>query len=204
MPSRRRRSGPHARPGHSGPQDAHAARAELAARELAHQERRQAHAAQRQAEAVRGLRIERRHIALAVVGAIGVMAMVAFAFALGPAISAARGEGTKGTFVVGGEACTHVSRGSAVCSWVGTFRGPGGEQVPNVDYDGSLPAGSDIGSIIPAIYPGGDHAVFAPHGSLYWLEDLVLVVVIGGAVAMFLWISPIGSGRRQRYAGPVV
>ena len=38
---------------------------------------------------------------------------------------------------------------------------------PGVSYDGTLPASAQPGERIPAIFPGGQHAVFPPHGSHY-------------------------------------
>ncbi len=122
------------------------------------------------------------------------MAVVAIAFALGPAIQAARGQGAVGTFTVDSQQCYRDG-----CTWTGTFVARGGQVTSGVAYEGTLPAGAGPGSSVPAIYPGGYHAVFAPHGSLVWLEDLLLVLLIGGAMAAALWISPIGMpGRRRR------
>jgi hypothetical protein len=106
---------------------------------------------------------------------------------------AARGQGAVGTFTADSLVC---SRG---CEWVGTFVARGGQVTPGVAYEGSLPAGARPGSSVPAIFPGGSHVVFPPHGSLVWLEDVLLVMIIGGAMAAALWISPIGMpGRRRR------
>jgi hypothetical protein len=195
MPVRdRRRSGP-GRPGRVSWRQARAARALLASGEgLSREERRRLRAQIRLRDKVthdRGRRTWR--IGLAVAGAVAVMAVVAIAFALVPAIEAARGQGTVGTFTISSRVCL---RG---CAWVGTFMARGGQVTPGVAYQGSLPAGAGPGSSIPAIYPGGSHVVFAPHGSLAWFGDLLLVVLIGGAMAVALWISPIGtSGRRRR------
>jgi hypothetical protein len=190
----KRRSGP-ARPGRVSWRQARLARARLASgADLSRQERRRLRAQIRLRDTVtRSRGRQTRRIGLALAGAVAVMAVVAVAFALGPAIAAARGQGAVGTFTVDSRVC---SRG---CSWVGTFVARGGQVTPGVAYEGSLPAGAGPGSSIPAIYPGGYHAVFAPHGSLAWLGDLLLVVLIGSAMAVALWISPIGtSGRRRR------
>lgn len=172
---------------------ARAARARLGADDLSRQEKRRLRSMSRARDiAVRRRNLQFRHIAIVVAGAAAVMAVAALAFALVPAIGAARGQGTSGTFVVGSRMC---SRG---CTWVGTFDSAGGEVVPGVAYEGSLPAGAGPGSSIPAIYPGGYRAVFAPHGSHVWLADLLLVMFIGGAMAVALWISPIGLSRHRR------
>lgn len=138
---------------------------------------------------------QRRHLrlshdAIVLAGALAAMAIVAVAFAIGPAISAARSDGTSGWFTNAYQQCLR----RVGCSWVGTFVSEGGHQVvPGVTYDGSLPAGTTPSARIPAIYPGL-HAVFPPHGSYYWIPAILLMVLVGGAVALFLWISPLGSG----------
>ena len=68
--------------------------------------------------------------------------------------------------------------------------------VPGVAYDGTLPPSTSPGARIPAIYPGLN-AVFPPHGSYYWIPAILVTLLVGGAVALFLWISPLGSGRAQ-------
>lgn len=138
---------------------------------------------------------QRRHLRLGhdgivLAGALAAMAIIAMAFAIGPAISAARGDGAPGWFTNAYLQCMRRSG----CSWVGTFVFKSGHQVvPGVAYDGSLPAGTTPAERIPAIYPGL-HAVFPPHGSYYWIPAILLMVLVGGAVALLLWISPLGSG----------
>ena len=146
----------------------------------------------RQAQAVRRRRLERRHTAIAVVGAVAAMAVVAISSGLVPAIAAARGQGISGTFVVGYQNCS-VRYG---CTWVGTFQGNNGLEVPDVAYKGSLPAGTGQGQRIPARYPDGSSQVYALHGSHSWVMDLLLVIFVGAAVAAALWISPVGMRSR--------
>ncbi len=122
------------------------------------------------------------------------MAIVAMAFAIGPAISAARGHGAAGWFTDASQQCMR----RLGCSWVGTFVSARGHQVvPGVKYDGSLQAGTSPAARIPAIYPGL-HAVFPPHGSYYWIPAILLMLLVGGAVAFLLWVSPLGSSPRPR------
>jgi len=118
------------------------------------------------------------------------MVIVSFAFGLWPAIDAAHGGGTTGTFTLGNSVCTP----KLGCRWVGTFESAGSQPV-QVDYQGSLPAGAGPGTSVSAIHPGGSSYVFAPHGSHAWIPDLLLVVVIGAVVALVLWISPISLSR---------
>ena len=151
--------------------------------------------AERRASRDRAAALQRRHLRLShdgivVAGALGAMAIVAVAFAIGPAISAARGHGTPGWFTDANQQCLR----RLGCSWVGTFLSKSGHQVvPGVSYDGSLPLDTAPTSRIPAIYPGL-HAVFPPHGSYYWVPAVLLALLVGGAVAFLLWISPLGSG----------
>lgn len=141
---------------------------------------------------------QRRHLRLShdvivLGGALAAMAIVAVAFAVGPAISAARGHGTPGWFTGANQQCLR----RLGCSWVGTFLSKSGHQVvPGVSYDGSLPPDTAPTARIPAIYPGL-HAVFPPHGSYYWVPAILLALLVGGAVAFLLWISPLGSGQAR-------
>jgi hypothetical protein len=138
------------------------------------------------------------HNVIVLAGTLAVMTIIAIAFAIGPAISAARGDGTPGWFTDAGLQCIR----RLGCSWVGTFVSKSGHQViPGVDYDGSLPASTLPGARTPAIYPGGLHAVFPPHGSYYWIPAILLMLLVGGAVAFFLWISPLGTGPRTPDSG---
>ncbi|MGO9143624.1 MAG: hypothetical protein ACLP70_19615, partial [Streptosporangiaceae bacterium] len=54
----------------------------------------------------------------------------------------------------------------------------------------TLPAGTPSGTAIPAIYPGGSR-VFARSGSHVWIEDALLMVLVGAAAGAALWISPL-------------
>jgi hypothetical protein len=192
MPASGQRSGKPVRPGQAGWRRARAARAKLAAGGLTHQEERRLRAIGRARDkATRRRNLELGHIGLAVAGAIAVMAVVAVAFSLGPALEAAGGHGASGTFIVGYQVCF---RG---CSWVGTFDSATGQVIPDVTYDGGLPPGARPGHGIPAIHPGGSRQVFAPHGSHVWLADVLVMVVVGGAAALALWISPIRVSRRR-------
>jgi len=121
--------------------------------------------------------LELSHDGLALAGALAAMAIIAAAFAIGPAISAAKGEGTPGTFTIGYEQCLR----RAGCTWFGTFVSRSGQVTPGVSYDGSLPAGAQPGQRIPAIFPGGLHAVFPPRGSHYWVSAVLLMILVGAA-----------------------
>lgn len=191
MPSHGQSSRELSRPGHVSRHQARLARAELAAGGLSQRDRRRLRAITRTWDkAAAHRKLERGHLILVASGAIAAMAIVAAAFGLWPAIDAAHGGGTTGTFTLGSSVCTP----KLGCRWVGTFESAGGQPV-QVDYQGALPAGAGPGTSVPAIHPGASSYVFAPHGSLAWIPDLLLVVVIGAVVALVLWISPIGLSR---------
>jgi hypothetical protein len=193
MPSQDHHSGTPARPVKVTRRQAQEARARLAAGGLSHDERRQLHKIAT-ARDTRPRRLEGRHLVIVVVGAVLAMAIVAASFALVPAIRAAFGQGTRGTFTLEFE---NYSRRIGN-TFVGTFQTPNGAVVPGVAYDGSLPASAVPGSTFPALYPGGSHQVFPPHGSHAWISDVALMLVVGAAVAFLLWLSPLGVGRRER------
>ena len=158
---------------------------------LARVSRRQARAARGKEEAARRRRLERRHTVIVVVGAVAAMAVVGASFGLVPAIAAARGQGLSGTFVVGYQTCS----ARYGCTWIGTFEARNGVAVPDVAYEGSLPAGAGPGQSVPARYPGASQ-VYALHGSRTWVMDLLLAIGAGVAVAVALWISPLGTRHR--------
>ena len=172
MPTRRQRAG----------RDASSAR----------DSRRQARATRGREEAARRRGLERRHTVIVVVGAVAAMAVVGASFGLVPAIAAARGQGMTGSFVIGYQTCS----ARYGCTWIGTFEARNGLEIPRVAYEGSLPAGAGPGQSIPARYPGGASQVYALHGSRTWLMDLLLVIGAGFAVAVALWISPLGTRHR--------
>jgi len=170
------------------------ARAELAAGNLSHQERRRLRAVLRsRAAATSKRRIRLRHFAIVAVGAIVAMAIAAASFGLIPAIEAAQGSGVTGSFVVSDRVCSSKTG----CQWVGTFNGPHGDVIAGLAYGGVLPAGDGPGSTIAVRYPGGSDLVYALHGSHTWVFDLLIMLVIGAAVGAALWISPLGDGRRR-------
>jgi hypothetical protein len=47
-----------------------------------------------------------------------------------------------------------------------------------VSYEGTLPASAQPGERISAVFPGGQHAVFPPHGSHYWISAVLLMLVV--------------------------
>ena len=131
MPDQHQHHDPHARQQKVTRSRAHQAREQLAAGGLSHQERRQLRAVTRVRDMVaRRRRTEFRHVIIVAAGAIAAMAIVAAASGLIPAIEAAGGQGTAGTFVVGNQACLPRRGG---CAWSGTFQSPGGGLIQHVN-----------------------------------------------------------------------
>jgi hypothetical protein len=195
VPDQHQHHDPHGRPQKVSRSQASQAREQLAAGGLSHQERRQLRGVTRIRDtAARRRRMELRHFIIVAAGTIAAMAIVAGASGLIPAIQAASGGGTAGTFVVGNQGCMPRKGG---CAWSGTFQSPGGALIQHVNYDANLPAGAGNGSSIPAIYPGGAaHVVYPPHGSHAWMSDLLEMVLAGAFVGFLLWLSPLGQGGR--------
>jgi hypothetical protein len=191
-------SGPHPRQPKASRRQASEARQQLAAGGLSHQDRRRLRSVIRaRGETARRRRLEFRHVIIAVAATVAAMLVIAASVGLVSAIEAARGQGTTGTFVVGYSSCS----GRTGCLWVGTFRSPGGGTVPDVAYEGALPANPSPGSSFPAVEPGGSHRVYPPH-SLRWVTDLLATVLVGGAVGFVLWVSPLGlRGRDPAHIG---
>jgi len=194
MGTRGQRAGTAARPPRVSRRQAQQALDELAAGGLSHQERRRLHGVLRsQADAARKRHGRRRHLTIAAVGALAAMAIAALSFGLIPAIEAAQGSGVTGRFVLSHQVCSSKTG----CQWVGTFHGLGGDVINGLAYGGVVPAGDGPGSIIAVRYSGGSYYVYALHGSHTWVFDLLITLVIGGAVGAALWISPLGEGGRD-------
>jgi hypothetical protein len=192
---RKQHSGPHPQQAKVSRQQARQAREQLAAGGLSHQERRRLRSVVRTRDATADRqRSELRHLTIVLAGVMAAMAVTAASVGLAPAIDAARGQGTTGTFVLEFQSCS-IRTG---CTYVGTFRSPDGATVSNVAYDGTLPAGASPGSSFPALEPGASHHVYPPHGSLRWITDLLFTMLVGGAVGFILWISPLGLRRHAQ------
>jgi hypothetical protein len=191
MASRDQRSATSARAAQVSRRQASEVRAQLARGGLSHQDQRRLRAALRAGEdASRRRRRRLRRLIIAATGAIVAMAITALSFGLVPAIEAASGGGTTGSFVVSDQVCASKTG----CQWVGTFRARDGAAFSGLAYGGSLPPGDGAGSVIPVRYPGGSDQVYALHGSHTWVFDLLIMLAIGAAVGTALWISPLGAG----------
>ncbi len=193
MASRKQHSDPPYRQTKVSRRQAAQAREQLGAGGLSHKERHQLVSAVRardEAASRRGL--ETRHIIITVAGTLVAMAVVGAMVGLVPAIHAASGQGTRGTFIVEPQLCLHRCTRTA-----GSFRYADGETVPDLVYAGSLPLDAHPGTTLPAIRPGGSEFVYPPRGSLSWISDLAIMVVVGCAVGFLLLASTLGLRRRN-------
>ncbi len=159
---------------------------------LSHKERHKLVSEVRAADEAASRRgLETRHIVITVAGTLAAMAVVRLLVGLVPAIHAASGQGTLGTFVVQPQLCVRCTNTS------GDFRYPDGNVVQDVVYAGALPSGTHPGMSIAAIRPGNSNFAHPPHGSIRWVSDLLITVVIGCAVGLLLLASTIGLRMRR-------
>jgi hypothetical protein len=167
------------------------ARAEPTAGSLSHRDQRRVRAIARARElASRRRHREFRHVVIVVLSGIAAAAVVGAALGFGPAVEAASGNGTVGTFVVSGYQCPR--RGA--CKWVGTFEARS-DVVGNAAYEGNLAMDTQPGTHIPARYPGFGQA-YSLHGSRTWASDLILMIFIGAVAGFLVWLSPLGLRER--------
>jgi hypothetical protein len=196
MPTRSQRSGASARPAKVSRRQVQQARAGLAAGGLSHDERRRLHSIIRVREEAESRRSgKRRHAVIVVAGALVVMAVVAATSGLIPAIATASGHGTNGAFVLGHQRCSMATGRASMCTWVGSFQGRNGVTIQNVTYAGNPPAIVTPGQRIPARYFAG--LAYPRKGSHAWPTGILLVILVGAAVAAFLWLTPLGTRRRS-------
>lgn len=94
---------------------------------------------------------------------------------------------------------TKVSRRQAAegAGATGNFRYADGNVVQDVVYAGALPLDAHPGMSIPAIRPGNSNFVYPPRGSIRWVSDLLIMVLIGCAVGFLLLASTLGLRRRN-------
>src|SRR5690606_29535599 len=95
---------------------------------------------------------------------------------LGPAIAAARADGTPGTFTAHRMACIQHP-GHEQCSWFGSFRADTGEVRPGeVAYYGSDRDTFTPGQTVRAFDTGRRGHVYGPEGSNEWMVVVLLFV----------------------------
>jgi hypothetical protein len=172
--------------------EAERARAELQAGGLSHHDKRRLQTIIRTRErASRRRRQALVHLMIAVLGGLAVMAVAGAALGFVPAIEAATGNGTVGTYVVGSPVC-----GRHGCVYTGTFEARDGDVFSHVAYEGRQAAGAAPGTRIPARYTGYRQA-YPLQGSLTWAVDLVLMLLSGSVVALLVWLLPVGLRQRR-------
>jgi hypothetical protein len=129
---------------------------------------------------------------IAAVG-IGVLA----ALYLAPALRAANGEGTHGTWVA--QRCV-AARGS--CTWSGEFlRADGTVVLAHARYTGDL-TGVHPGWRTPALDSGASDEVYPAHGSTRWEHDVIGLAASFAAVVALL--ARAYAVRRRRRRGDLV
>jgi hypothetical protein len=125
--------------------------------------------------------------------AIALFIVVITAINLPPAINAALGHGTRGSFTA--EQYQTSAKGGG--TWSGTFKpANNGPAVTDVTFNGL--SGVQQGSVVPALYDGGQ--AFTAHGSTEWLvESLILLFALGMLV---VWVRRVPL-RHVRQRGSV-
>jgi hypothetical protein len=107
---------------------------------------------------------------------IPLVVVVLVAINLPPAISAALGHGTRGSFTA--EQYNQV-QGSG--TWTGTFTPANqGPAIQGVIYNGL--SGVHPGSVVSALYVGG--AAYAAHGSTEWVTEMLILLA-----ALFIFVA---------------
>ncbi len=188
--SRKRRATAPSRSAHVSRQQAEQAHAQLAAGGLSHDERRRLHAVlEAHEETSRRRRGHLKRLAIVLTGTVVAMVIVALSFGLFGAIEAAMGGGVTGTFTVQNQVCVR----RAGCEWIGTFQPQTGGTTSQLAYGGSMPVSDGQGSVIRVRHPAGQY-VYALHGTHTWVLDLLITLVVGGAVGFLIWVSPLGTG----------
>ncbi|WP_223189366.1 hypothetical protein [Nonomuraea terrae] len=124
----------------------------------------------------------------------GLMLLAVGAHQAGPALAAARGDGTPGTFTAVRADCFEHHPGKQLCTWLGDFRSDDGKVLRKglTLYDpeqDSLTAGRTV----YAFDTGRPDHVYGAHGSREWVTVVILVVL-----GVVLLARPLLFRRRPR------
>lgn len=125
---------------------------------------------------------------------IPLVVVVLIAINLPPAISAALGHGTRGSFT----AVQYDSSPRGSGSWTGTFTPANdGPAIQDVTYNGL--SGVQPGGVVPALYVGGE--AYAAHGSTEWVTEVL--ILLAALVVFVSWCRRVPlRHRRQRGSVP--
>jgi hypothetical protein len=116
---------------------------------------------------------------------------------LGPALRAAHGDGTRGTWIA--EQCTGGKSGE--CAWYGEFVLPNGTvALPYVKYAGTVTPGY-TGQTLPALDSGATDEVYPVGGTDRWILDVLGVVAGGLALPLLIgrWLFVLYRRVRSRH-----
>jgi hypothetical protein len=116
---------------------------------------------------------------------------------LGPALRAARGAGTRGTWVA--EQC---DGSPGECTWYGEFVLPDGTIAQrHVEYTGTVTPGY-AGQTLPALDSGADGEVYPVSGTDRWINDVIGVTAGGLALPLLIgrWLFVCRRRWRSRRA----
>ena len=132
---------------------------------------------------------------------IDVLAVLASAgvLALAPVVMradfrAALGHGLHGTFVSQSQECNRAG-----CYWTGTFTTDTGMVTTHATWGGALPAGDQAGSQVPAIYEASDGGAYAVSGSMQWLRDASLFVIVTVILGVYIYRGPVRYLRERKH-----
>jgi hypothetical protein len=123
-----------------------------------------------------------------VAAVVGLLLLAVAVPNVGPALRAARADGTPGTFTAERLTCVQHP-GHEACTWYGTFRPDDGPTRADVTLYGGR-HGLDEGDRTAAIDTGRSRRVYPPSGSREWIATgLVLVAGLGLLLpaARFAW-----------------
>jgi hypothetical protein len=114
---------------------------------------------------------------------------------LGPAVRAARGEGTFGTLHVVSRTCHNG------CSVTGDFVSDDGSLIrTGVRFLGNAPR-PDSNDSLRALDTGDPFGVFAPTGSHQWVWSILHLTGGGAGLLWWVWRYPLRAPARRRRAG---
>ncbi|MFG1709425.1 hypothetical protein ACFLIM_40170 [Nonomuraea sp. M3C6] len=124
----------------------------------------------------------------------GLTLLLLGAYLAGPALAAARGDGTQGTFTAVRAECFEHHPGKQLCTWLGDFRSDDGKVLRKgmTLYDSEQDL-LTVGRTVHAFDTGRPDRVYGEGGSREWVTVVILIVLGAGLVA-----RPLLFRRRSR------